>query len=161
MALNKAGFSLVELIVVIGLLSLLMLAISSTMLMSMLSSNRIRTATKVKQSGNYAITQIQTLIRGAKTITACDSSSESISLINPDGGETTIFLESSSIASNSAYPLTPLNITTTNWDITCNPNDLEASLVEISFDLQDNKSSSTTQSPILHFATSISLRNVF
>ncbi len=62
MALKK-GFSLIELIVVIGLLSLLMLAISSTMLMSIISSNRIRTTTKIKQAGGYAINQIQSMIR--------------------------------------------------------------------------------------------------
>lgn len=161
MALAKPGFSLVELIVVIGLLSLLMLAISSTMLMSMLSSNRIRTATKVKQSGNYALTQIQTLIRGAKAISNCDSSSDSISLINPDGGVTTFFLEASAIASNSGFYLTPSNITTSAWNITCNPSDQDPSLIELSFDLKDNKPGTSTQSPLLHFATSITLRNIF
>ena len=158
MALNK-GFSLIELIVVIGLLSLLMLAISSTMLMSLVSSNRIRTVTKVKQAGNYAMGQIQNMVRGAKTITSCDSDGETVSLINVDGGETQIFLESSRIASNSAYYLIPENLTVSNFNLTCNPDDIEPHFVEFSFDLQDSQTQTSIQNPALHFATSINLRN--
>lgn len=160
MALKK-GFSLIELIVVIGLLSLLMLAISSTMLMSMVSSNRVRTVTKVKQAGNYALGQIQNMVRGAKIISLCDSTDESITLINLDGGETQIFLESERIASNSGFYLIPDNLTVTNFNLTCNPDDLEPHFIDISFDLRDNQTTQSVQSPLLHFATSINLRNSF
>jgi prepilin-type N-terminal cleavage/methylation domain-containing protein len=162
MALKK-GFSLIELIVVIGLLSLLMLAISSTMLMSMVSSNRIRTTTKVKQAGNYALGQIQSMVRSAKAITTCEPTIPSLVLINPDGGTTEILIEADGgndrIASNSGIYVTPENMVVTAFSLTCEPDTVSPTLIKISFNLQDNRSNTSTQNPILHFETSVNTRN--
>lgn len=159
----KKGFSLIELIVVIGLLSLLMLAISSTMLMSIVSSNRIRTVSTVKNAGNYALGQLQTMIRSAKTVTTCDSTTSTITVVNSDGGSTSFASIDvgtyTRIASNSAY-LTPENIDVTLFDLTCEPTDTDPTLVKISFDLKDKLvTRRTIENPLLHFETSINLRN--
>ncbi len=158
MALKK-GFSLIELIVVISLLSLLMLAISGTMLMTVISSNRVRTTTKVKQAGNYALGQIQSMIRNSKSIVSCNSSGESITIVNQNGAQTTINLESARIASNSGTYLTPANTTTSVFNLTCEPSDIAPNLVKITFDLKDNLSSDVVDSPTLHFETSVNIRN--
>lgn len=156
----KRGFSLIELTVVIGLLALLMLAISSTMLMSIVSSNRIRTITKVKQAGNYAIGQIQTMLRNAKSIKTCDSTVGTITLIGAGGGETQIFNDSNSrIASNSGTYLTPENTLASLFTLSCNPSDAEPSIVKVSFDLRDAIAPTGIQNPSLHFETSVNLRN--
>ncbi len=163
MALKKSGFSLIELIVVIGLLSLLMLAISSTMLMTIVSSNRIRTSAKIKQAGNYAIGQMQSLLRSAKTVVSC-TSPESIVFINYDGGQTELLSEDDAnglprIASNSGTYLTPDNLTTSNFSLVCEPSDIDPAIVKISFDLQDTVTTRDLENPLLHFETSVSLRN--
>ncbi|MBP9669991.1 type II secretion system protein [Candidatus Woesebacteria bacterium] len=162
MALKK-GFSLIELIVVIGLLSLLMLAISSTMLMSIVSSTRIRTTTKVKQAGSYAIGQIASIVRSAKSIASCDSSTPSLSVVNFDGGTTDIFVEqvgqNYQIASGSGSYLTPENMNATAFTLECLPDENTPTLIKISYDLQDTSSAQSTQNPNLHFETSVSLRN--
>lgn len=160
----KKGFSLVELIVVIGLLSLLMIAISSTMLMSIVSSNRIRTTSKIKQAGNYAIGEIQGMLRSAKTITDCDTTTASITFVNPDGGTTTLgpilVGETTRIASNSGIYITPSTANISNFYLICEPNDSEPTLIVVSFDLKDTLSTSRTiENPLLHFETSINLRN--
>lgn len=160
----KKGFSLIELIVVIGLLSLLLLAISSTVLMSIVSSTRIRTVSAVKNSGNYALGQIQSMLRSSKDITSCDTASSSITFVNPDGASTTLttVLVSGTytrIASNSAY-LTPTNLNVTSFSLECEPSDTEPTQVNISFDMQNNVATlRTTENPLLHFETSINLRN--
>lgn len=159
---KKHGFSLIELVVVIGLLSLLMLAISSTMLMSMISSNRIRTTTKVKQAGNYALGQIQGIVRNAKSITSCipDLPDTSITLINQDGGTTQILTEEGRIASNSGTYLTPDNLEATVFDISCEPTVDNPTLIKVSFDLKSKLATErSTSNPTLHFETSINLRN--
>lgn len=163
---KKSGFSLIELTVVIGLLSLLILAISSTMLMSIVSSNRIRTTTKVKQAGNFAITQIQTMLRNAKAISLCDSTNSTVSFINPDGGETFLTSEIDNsglhtrIASGSGIYLTPANTDMgTSFSLSCEPIGDNPTLVKLSFDLQDTLSARPTENPLLHFETSINLRN--
>jgi prepilin-type N-terminal cleavage/methylation domain-containing protein len=157
---NTRGFSLIELVVVIGLLSLLLLAISSTSLMSVISSNRIRTATKVKQAGNYAIDQISGLLRSSKNITSCSSTEDSITFVNLDGGETTIYSEINKIASGSGLYLTPNNLSVTNFNLECLPDTITPTLIKLSFDLRDNiETSRPSSNPLLHFETSVNLRN--
>lgn len=161
---SPKGFSLIELIVVIGLISLLTLAISSIMLTSVITSTRIRTTTKVKQAGNYALTQIQGMIRNTKSVTLCDSTAHSLEIVGTDGGTTTIFstLDDDGvdrIASGSATYLTPATINVTSFTLTCSPSDTEPKLVKVSFDLQDNSSDTSVRNPILHFETSVNLRN--
>jgi prepilin-type N-terminal cleavage/methylation domain-containing protein len=160
----KPGFSLIELIVVVGLLSLLMLAISSTMLMSIVSSNRIRTTTTTKQAGNYAIDQIQGLLRNAKKITACSSSA--VAFTNQDGGSTTISLQSARIASGSGVYLTPASLTASSFTLTCLPDttppvdpNKSTNLVKVSFSLNKTGSLDSIQTPTLYFETSVNLRN--
>ncbi len=159
----KRGFSIIELTVVIGLMSLLTLAISTIMLTSVVSSNRVRTTTKVKQAGNYVIDQLQGLLRNAKGIPLCDSSSASITLTNPDGGTTVIASESDGtstrIASNSGIYLTPSDTQTSSFNLVCEPTDSYPSLVKFSFDLQSTLTTKATENPLLHFETSVNLRN--
>ncbi len=159
----KRGFSLIELTVVVGLLGVLTLAISTILLTSIVTSNRIRTTTKVKQAGNYALGQIQSLLRNAKSVTLCDSANSAITIVGQDGGVTLLTSESDGqnerIASGSGYYLTPENITAPTFSLTCEPSDQDPSLVKVAFDLQDTVSSSPTQNPLLHFETSVNLRN--
>jgi len=148
---NKSGFSLIELIVVIGLLSLLMMAISSTMLMSIISSNRLRIATSTKQAGNYALGQMQILIRNARSIKECIPSK--LTIQNLDGDQTIFTVIDNHVASNSAY-LTPDDFSVSALSFSCDSPDL--TLVNLSFNLQDNHS---TSNPTLHLETSVNLRN--
>lgn len=159
----KRGFSLIELIVVIGLLSLLMLAISSTMLMSIVSSNRVRTTTKVKQAGNYALGQIQAMVRGSKWISSCDSANSSLIIVNQDGDTTELLAQDDGsnirIASNSGVYITPENMSVSSYSLTCLPDDTNPTLFKFMFDLQDKNTTTSTQNPVLHFETTINNRN--
>jgi len=159
---TKQGFSLIELIVVMGLISLLMLAISGIMLMSIVSSNRIRTTTNVKQAGNYALGQIQGLIRNAKQIVSCNTSNATIVIVNPDGESTTIqAIEvglDTRISSNSGVYLTSDNLTVPTFSIECFPDTITPTLIKVSFELKNN-STTAINNPSLHFETSVSPRN--
>jgi prepilin-type N-terminal cleavage/methylation domain-containing protein len=160
----KNGFTLIELIVVIGLLGLLSVAISSIMLTSLVSSSSVRSATKVKQAGTYVLGQVQNLIRNAKEVVICESGATPplITIVNPDGGQTTLTSESDGtntrIASNSGNYLTPPSLAVSNYLLSCNPSDTDPTLVNFSFDLEDTQSPRTT-TPAIHFETSVNLRN--
>lgn len=162
---KQSGFSLIELIIVIGLIAMLMLAISSALLMTIVSSNRIRTATKTKQAGNYALDQVQALIRNAKDLTTCNSTI--VTVINQDGTPTSIVLDNARILSNVSTYLTPSGTTASaNVLFTCLPdetppllNTQKTNLIKVSFDLKDANGARTTENPTLHFETSINLRN--
>lgn len=161
----KSGFSIIELIVVVGLISLLGIAISAIMLASITSSNRVRTVTKIKQAGDHTITQLQTLVRNARAILSCTTPTQ-LTLQNPDGGQTLLIIELDSngnkrVASGSGNFLTPedLRVSTNNF-ITCSPSDLVVQAVTFSFDLENRVASTkSTEHPVLHFETTTELRN--
>lgn len=160
------GYSLIELTVVVGLLAMLSVAISSVVLYSIVQSRRIRSQTKVRSAGDYALGQMQYLVRGAKEVVDCDSTDNSLTVINQDGGETTFdevtVGDNTHIASNSATLLTSSDTTTQNsFDINCSPTDASPNLVSISFDLYDSTGDQTSPREVkIHFGTSISFRNL-
>lgn len=157
---KKAGFSIIELVVVIGLIGLLAIAMSAIMLTTIVSSNRVRTLTKIKQAGDYAIGQIQTLVRNARSITSCSSSPDQLTIINLDGGQTTIYLTADRIASNSGVFLTPDDLHITGYSLDCEPSNANPKVVTISFDLENLVSSTkSTERPKLHFETTAEIRN--
>lgn len=163
----KRGTSVIELTVVIGLISLLALAISAIMLTTTLSSNRLRRLTQIKQAGDFALTQIQSLIRNSRDIIACDPDADIITIINPDGGATDITLEldtetstSYRIASNSGVYLTPNQLNVTAFNLSCEPNTTDPSLFKVSFDLSQLESSGNDrENSTLHFETTTTIRN--
>ena len=151
----KRGFSLIELVIVVGLVSLLALGLSAVMLTTLANSTRIRSLAVAKQTGDYALGQIQELVRNAKTAVSCNSASNTITLTNPDGG-TTIFASSgTAIASNSAA-ITPVGMNIANFSLTCAPSDTVPAIVMVAFDVQAVGAYSTQP---VHFATSIQIRN--
>jgi len=156
----KKGTSIIELTVVIGLVSLLALSMSAIMLTTITSSNRLHRSTKLKQAGDYALTQIQTSIRNSRSIISCDEASSSLSLTNPDGDTTAIFLESNRIASNSGIYLTPSTLLITNFVLTCQGDPSAPSLFKIAFDISEqNPSVKASENTTLHFETTTSTRN--
>lgn len=161
----KQGYSLVELTIVVGLVAILAVAISSIVLMSVAQSTRIRTQIRTRQAGDYAMTQIQTMVRNARTITSCDSAGDTVTILNPDGRTTTFAAElggdTTHIASNSATYLTPEDVTVGNsLSIECEPDDTDPKLISISFDLdKTDDTGRDLETPPIHFETAIEVRN--
>jgi len=155
----KKGTSIIELVVVIGLISLLALAMSAIMLTTIVSSNRIRRVTQVKQAGDYVINQVQTLIRNARYIESCDPANDVLTTLNPDGKTTEILLENGRIASNSGTYMTSDTLTASNFTLSCEPTDNPV-LIKIEFDMtQKTVSGNARENSSLHFETTTNLRN--
>jgi type II secretory pathway pseudopilin PulG len=153
------GFSLVELIVIVGLTSILAIVITSVSMANLLSSARVRNLVKARQAGDTAINQLQTNIRNARTIISCDSTSETLNIENTDGTTTTYSLQSGHIATNDDA-LTPTDQTVTLFDITCSPDDITPTLVTIKFSITNSQTSARVgETPILPYETTIQIRN--
>lgn len=164
MEIAKKGNSIIELTVVVGLVSLLALAMSAIMLTTMTSSTRVRRLTKIKQAGDYALTQIQTQIRNTREVISCSPDDDTLSLRGQDGGVTDLLLESDSgvgrIASNSGVYITPTDLSVSNFTISCEPTSTEPTLFKFAFDLTDpNPNLKTSENSSLHFETTTGLRN--
>lgn len=160
----KKGTSIIELVVVIGLISLLALAMSAIMLTTIVSSNRVRRLTQIKQSGDIALNQIQTLIRNSRHVESCDTDTDVLTTVNPDGGTTDIMVEddgtANRIASNSGIYMTPNSLEVAGFSITCEPDEANPVLFKISFDMAHTISSGNErENPNLHFETTVGIRN--
>lgn len=153
------GFSLIELTIVIGLIALLTLAISAIMLTSIGTSNRIRTTTRVKQAGSFVIDQLQSILRSAKSVTICDNTLYTITVVNPDGSSSTIRSTGGRIASDAVDYISPENMTVSGFSLACEPSITDPNLVKVKFDLKSSQITRASENPNLHFETSINLRN--
>lgn len=157
----KKGYSLIELTIVVALISILSITISAIVLTTIVNSNRIRNQVKLRQAGDFALGQIGTLIRNSRHVLACDSVGSVITLENTDGGTTSFMLEGTQIASNSGVYLTPSDLETTNFSITCLPSDSEIRLVNIGFTLElpGGDEGKAAENPTASFATSAEVKN--
>lgn len=98
----KKGFTLIEILVVVGILGLIAV-IGTNMFFSILKGEtKTRVLAEVKQNGNYALSVMGRMIRNAKEITSCTSNMQTITIKNPDREETTFDLSGTRIASRSA-----------------------------------------------------------
>lgn len=162
----KKGYSLVELTISIGLISLLTLSISIIVLSSIVSSHRLRTLVHVRQVGDYTIGQLERLVRNARSLESCDSIAHTLSLTNQDGNLTNILFDgdTSRIASSSAsqsFYLTPTDLSVSDFSLTCQPSDDFPELINVSFTLENalTPNARTIENPSIDFSTSIELRN--
>lgn len=106
--MKKSGFTLIEIIVIVGILGFIAV-IGSNMFFSILKgSTKTRVLAEVKQNGSYAINVMERLIRNAKSLENWDGGGEWIEIRDPDDYPTIFSCEDSDgdgfydIASNSA-----------------------------------------------------------
>lgn len=157
------GYTLIELVVVVGLVSILAIGISSAVLINATTSSRTKNTTHLRSVGDYSINTLKQLIRSSRSITACDSSANTLSLQNPDGGTTNVSRELDNeigrIASNSGVYLSPSDASITSFTVTCLPSDSEPTSIRLSFDTELSTTSTTKESPTLHFSTTVTPRS--
>lgn len=167
MEITRQGNSIIELVIVIGLTSLLALSMSAIMLTTITSHTRIQNLTLIKQAGDHTLTTIQNLIRNAKDIDSCSiSDNQSIVINNQDGYSTTFLTEidptnnALRLASNSGVYLTPNNLNVSDFNVVCSPDDNHPTLVKIQFNLYlYNPISQINTDLFQHFETTVAIRN--
>ncbi len=113
---QQTGFSLIELMIVVSLTVMLMLAASTIFLTFLVGNTRTNSSQLIKQEGQYALNQIEFLLRNSLELVPnglgqeCQNDMPEISFKSLDGGVTTLSRESDDsvdkIASNSSMYLT-------------------------------------------------------
>jgi type II secretory pathway pseudopilin PulG len=162
---NKVGYSLIELTIVVALVGVLSITISAIVLSTIVSSNRIKNQIRVRQSGDFTIGQINTLVRNARKITLCDTTNKTLTTLNQDNRDTTISLSGTQIASSSALSgttvyMTPTDLAVSAFDISCIPDSSNPKLVNITFSLKKTGTTSKAiENPLETFTTSAEVRN--
>lgn len=113
---KKSGFTLIELLIVVGVSVILMLAASALFMTFLISNTKVNNSQLVKEEGQFALKQMEFLLRNAIEILPnsygqeCTNGMSEISFKSLDGGITTLNIEddggADKIASNSGVYLT-------------------------------------------------------
>lgn len=165
---NKKGFTLIEVLVVITILSIIMV-FGITVISTVLNGGtKIALVSQIKQNGNYVTEVMSRYIRNATSISNAPACGNSLVLVQPDNSEVTFSLlpsdanNNNRIASNSAILTNSdikngVNVSSLNFtcDTTVNP-----PVVTINFTLtQPLSAGSGVESQSSEtFHTSVSLR---
>lgn len=106
---NQQGFTIIELLVAIAIFGIAIVAATNLYFTSLKTKKRTESLYTVRQTGDYALSVMVNMIRNARSIeSACNGeSSSTITITNPDFGQTEFSCSGNQISSNSAA-LTPL-----------------------------------------------------
>lgn len=157
---KDTGFTLIELMVVVGVVGLVAVAATSIFFTVSRSQRRSEIVEEMKQDGNFTLTITGKMIRQAVSID-CPSDNE-ISLTSPDGNQTSFKCETDSIASSSANRVVLIEAPV-NYEINCdNFVTCRSSEVEIDFQLESGTESTALpyQQSTLDFNTTVAPRNL-
>lgn len=175
------GFTLVELLVVVALVSIIGTITTQVFVLGFRSQTKAEVLKEVKQSGDFAIAVIESMVRNAADIpldqSSCNTNMSKLTILNQDGLTTTFDCTGTSIASVSGFfvpaaqptptgvPLIGSKVTVTNCNfrVVCPDPPLSPKYVYVSFTL--NQATGALVTPIpenrasLDYQTTISLRN--
>lgn len=91
---NSFGFSLVEVLIAMGITAVITTVIAQSFFMTSRGSVKTEIKNTLKQSGDFTLQQMEQFLRSTTSITsACTSggtTATSVSFTNPDGGSTTL-----------------------------------------------------------------------
>ena len=105
---NKLGYTLIELVVVAGIMGIIGIVSVGLFMSTILGGGKSSALNDVRSNGDYAITQMERMIRGArKIVSACSLGMNTITIKNSDGDNTVFSVITDQgntlIASNSGY----------------------------------------------------------
>lgn len=173
---QKPGFTLLELLVSVSVLSLLSLVIAQVLFTTVRLNANVERMKEIKQTSSIAMDTLTRMIQNARSIQSCTGVAEpSLSIINPDEGETMFYCGEDNgifrIASESATLISYLtsgNVTLVDGsgsagcgiEFTCEMVGTQPTAVTIEFNLrQQNPTTGLFESEMQTFKTTVTVRN--
>ncbi len=102
--INNAGYTLIELVVVAAIMGVIAVVASGLFLTSLSGGGKSAGLNEVRTNGDYAITQMERMIRNAVRVDGtCVADMTSLTILNRDGGTTVFDTVDDRVASNSGY----------------------------------------------------------
>jgi len=164
--MKKNGFTLIEIMIVVVILGIIVVIGSGAFFSILRGSTKTKTLQMVKQNGDYAISVMERMIRNARILIypTTDSTVASITIENPDGGETVFSCESdrATISSNGASLLSnEVKVSDCNiFEVTVGQPEVKPATVKINFNLtQVEITNRPEEQAEVNFQTTVTLRN--
>lgn len=171
---NKKGFTLIEMLVVIGALAIIVVVGSTSFFSLLKGSTKTRVANLVKQNGDYALAIMERMIRNGKIVEntevppqECELGMSKLKILNPDGGETEFECSESAISSTSAttaeqIPITSDQVKVNSCSFDCQRTRIfEPDVVTINFTLSQAQEDVRPEEAVsIVFKTTVVLRNI-
>ena len=172
--MTKSGFTLIEIIVVVGILGIIMVMGSNLFFSILRGSTKTKILQLVKQNGDYTITVMSRMIRNARSVSGSGSA---ITIVNPDGNTTTfnccgatpnflIASESGTLSCENARLTSSevkVNDCSAVFTVTLGEAEVRPAVVKINFILSQVSQAGVTprleEQASVNFQTTISLRN--
>lgn len=156
----QKAFTLIELVVVMGLIAMLGTITTVMLVATLQSAKKAASVGLVKNEGTYVVNVMTQMLKFSTDVTVCGTNSVTFQP-RADGSNAAVFScvddggGKSHIASNSAS-LTSDKVEMTTCAISC---DALVKYVNVSFDLQVKNATFATEKAIARFETKITLRN--
>lgn len=159
---SSSGFTLIELVMVLGLGVLIIMSVTSLFITSLASSAKGNVSKLLKSEGEQAMNTMAFLLRNAKDIENCEgtTNSNAIQLTSRDNGITILSIDSEErIASNSARLTSDAVSVGNTLRFTCEEGfEGSGKYISISFTLtKESQSGTTTISE--EFSSGVQVRN--
>lgn len=172
---SQRGFTLIEILVVVSLSVILSVAAAGLFFTTLIGNTKKEIISIVKDEGDYAISQMEFLLRNAVSLTAdpdfplaatCTSGMSRITFKSIDEGITTLYNDNGRIASKSSTSSTPVYLTSDNVTLSgptfnCQQSGTNyGSYVTITFSLQKDSPDANRPQPVKEdFTTSANIRS--
>ena len=171
---REGGFTLIEMLVVTALSVIILIGASSLFLSSLVSSAHKDTVTAVKQEGDFAVGQMEFLLRNAISIEPnpsapgapyCTQGMKSITFREQDNGVSTLGIVNNKIASSSGnltvyLTSDSINLNTQDPIFDCQQMANAGGYINIHFTLSAQNTNSGTPNAVSQtFTTSVNLRS--
>lgn len=186
MKVKSSGFTFIELLIAIGIIGFAIPVIVSLFLVSVRTQARIAALREVKNNGDFAMLQIQSLIRRyARSIHSANPGTAANEVCNdtnpsftPSTGETLYFkdllgntfsfnevtnagvIKLASASASQTYYLTNAKVNVGSWSVSCSKSSIFSKpLVNVSYVVSSTFLNNGQPAASLNFQTTISLRN--
>jgi prepilin-type N-terminal cleavage/methylation domain-containing protein len=161
MATMNRGFTLIEMVVVAGLVGVLSVGIVSIFISTIQGNYRAKLQAEVKEQGDYAITSMERTIRNSKTAPKCPSSTVvtfSSDVIQYRFNAVDETIERSNDTGGSWIPIVDgISITSVNFDCKTDPDSFTNGKVGITFTATASNNAGELGQV---FETTVAIRNI-